>query len=412
MVPIKKNVGKVADEAAKNAANFRFRNLNGAILMSRFRRERLAEQYGLKPRDMEFLNALVEFTREWRVVGSGADARVVSNEVFVGQARLAQMMGCSLNTVAAAAKACTAAGLVVWLGRGKARMTAATGEWTNSTNRYTVTLLAAEVCAAAPAAVAAVAGDNALALVRETGEKVPAEVPAASAVAAVGTLDPRATETQNLRVASPKSGAECSSPSSGSKGSSSSSRGGAAEEEEVPLCLSDGRTVTSANRSKNGNYGGFLSDGKRYGCDAATMTALRAGAAVESREQQNGYQWLVVAEQGRSRDAEGLRALRTSDCRTRLMLRPDECRVEYDEAQGCWMFYFNGTETAVGFTHDEKMARKFSGGTALVADSQKGELNGAWCVWREASNRDENGEVTRGKPKSVEGHARSRSWAS
>ena len=38
MVPIKKNVGKVADEAAKNAANFRFRNLNGAILMSRFKR--------------------------------------------------------------------------------------------------------------------------------------------------------------------------------------------------------------------------------------------------------------------------------------------------------------------------------------------------------------------------------------
>jgi hypothetical protein len=178
------------------------------------------------------------------------------------------------------------------------------------------------------------------------------------------------------------------------------------------LCLSDGRTVTSAKRSGGGNYGGFLSDGKRYGCDAATMAALRAGAAVESRESQNGYQWLVVAAHGRSRDAEGLRGSRTSGCRTRLLLRPDECRVERDDAQGCWLFYFDGTESPLGFTENEEMARRFGEGHALVADSQYGERDGAWCVWRKASNGDANGEVARGKPSSAEGRTRSTSWAS
>lgn len=388
-IPAPKSVGKTSAETSTAARNVRFRNLNGAVLMSRFRRERLAERYGLKPRDMEFLNALVEFTREWRVVGSGADARVVSNEVFVGQARLAKMMGCSPNTVAAAAKACTAAGLVVWLGRGKARMTAATGEWTNSTNRYTVTLLASEVCADAPAAVAAVAGDNALALVRETGEKVPAEVPAASAVAAVGTLDPRATETQNLRVASPKSGAECSSPSSGSKGSSSSSRGGAAEEEEVPLCLSDGRTVTSAKRGANGNYGGFLSDGGRYGCDAATMDALRAGAAVEARRQQGGYQWLVAAPEARAREASS----RVSDDGRYRLLHPAECTLsEVDESGWLSFLAADGSTVAEAFVEAcAKLVEEFRGGGQIVA---RREDDGSWQPIRRASLR----ERERGKP--------------
>lgn len=176
------------------------------------------------------------------------------------------------------------------------------------------------------------------------------------------------------------------------------------------MCLSDGRTVTGAKRGANGNYGGFLSDGGRYGCDAATMDALRAGAAVEARRQQGGYLWLVVAAHGRSRDAEGLRESRTSDCRTRLLLRPDECRVERDDGQGCWLFYFDGTESPVGFTENEEMARRFGEGHALVADSQHGERDGAWCAWRKASNGDANGEVALGKPKSDAG--RSRSWAS
>lgn len=415
-IPAQKSVGKTGSDTSAAARNVRFRNLNGAILMSRFRRDELAERYGLKPRDVMFLSALVEFTREWRVVGAGADARVESNEVFVGQARLARIMCCSPNTVAAAAKACTAAGLVVWLGRGKARMTAATGEWTNSTNHYIVTLLASEVCSDAVETVAAVAGENALALVRDTGEKVPAEVSAPSAVAAVGTPETRATETQDLRVAPPKSGAECSSPSSGSKGSSSSSRGGAAkEEEDVPLCLSDGRTVTSAKRGGGGKYGGFLSDGRRFGCDEATVDALRAGAAVEAREQKGGYLWLVEAAQGRSRDAEGLRESRTSDCRTRLLLRPDECRVERDEEQRCWLFYLDGIESPVGITVDEQVARLFYEGKAVVADSGHGEMDGAWCVWRKASDADARSEVALGKPKSADAAAerpRRASWAS
>lgn len=375
--------------------------------MSRFRRDKLATRYGLKPRDMEFLNALVEFTREWRVVGSGAEARVVSNAAFPSQARLAKMMGCATNTVAAAAKACEAAGLVVRLGRGKAQMETATGVWTNSTNRYEITLLASEVCADAVAVAAVTESGNALALVRDTGEKVPAEVPAASAVAAVGTREARATEPQNLRVAPPKAGAECSDPSIPSKGSSSSRGGAAKEDEEAPLHLSDGRTVKSVKRNSTGNLGGFLSDGKRYGCDKATMDALRAGAAVEARQQQGGYLWLVEAAHGRSRDAEGLRERRTSDCRTRLLLRPDECRCEHDEESGCWLFYFEGTESPVGFTKDEQMARLFiHEGTALVADRQRGEQDGAWCAWRKASNRDANGEVARGKPSSVDGGSR------
>ena len=378
--------------------------------MSRFRRDRLATRYGLKPRDMEFLSALVEFTREWRVVGSGADARVVSNAAFPSQARLAESMGCATNTVAAAARACEAAGLVVRLGRGKAQMETATGVWTNSTNRYEVTLLASEVCADAVAVAAVTESGNALALVRDTGEKVPAEVPAASAVAAVGTREDRATEPQNLRVAPPKTGAEGSITSSGSKGSSSSSRGGAAkEEEEAPLCLSDGRKVTSSTRGKSGNHGGYLSDGKRYACDEATMSALRAGAPVEARQQQKGYLWLVEAAHGRSRDADGLRESRTSDCRTRLLLRPDECRVEHDQESGCWLFYLGGTESLVGFTDDERMARRFIEGTALVADRQQGERDGAWNAWRKASNGDAAGEVATGKPKSSTERARSAS---
>jgi len=403
---------KNAAGAPQDAAGFRFRNLNGAVLMSRFRREGLARRYGLKPRDMEFISALVEYTRSWNVVGSGADARIVSNEVFPSQASLAKAMGCAANTVAAAAKACEAAGLVVRLGRGKARLTTATGEWTNSSNRYQVTLLASEVCADRVEAVAAVAGENPLALVRETGEKVPAEVPAASAVAASGPPGDGATETQNLRVASSKTGAEGSSPSKGSKGSSSSSRGDAAkEEEDVPLCLSDGRTVTSAKRGGGGKYGGFLSDGNRFGCDEATMAALRAGAAVEAREQKGGYLWLVEAAQGRSRDAEGLRESRTSDCRTRLLLRPNECRIERDDAEGRWLFYLDGTESPVGFTYDEQMARLFTEGNALVAESSRGEQDGAWNAWRKASNNNEQSEVPLGKPRSADARTRS-SWAS
>ena len=410
MVPIKKNVGKVADEAAKNAANFRFRNLNGAILMSRFKRERLAARYGLTTRGLNFLTSVAEFTRSWSVVGSGADARVVSNVVYPGQAALAAVMNVrSKKTVDAGAKECEAAGLVTVTRDRRPRRDLVTGQTACASNRYQVTLLAAEVCADAAAAVAAVAGDNALALVRETGEKVPAEVSAATAVAAPAEREDSAVQGRGMRLGRAADAMECSNTS---KGSSSSSRGGAAEEEEVRLCLSDGRTVTGANRGKNGNIGGFLSDGHRFGCDEATMAALRAGAAVEARRQQGGYLWLVVAAQGRSRDAEGLRELRTSDCRTRLLLCPDECHVEYDEAQGCWIFYFNGTETAVGFTDEEAMARQFSGGTALVADSHKGELNGAWCAWRNASNRDASGEVALGKPKPKSDAVRSRSWAS
>lgn len=354
--------------------------------MSRFRRERLAERYGLKPRDMEFLNALVEFTREWRVVGSGADARVVSNEVFVGQARLAKMMGCSPNTVAAAAKACTAAGLVVWLGRGKARMTAATGEWTNSTNRYTVTLLASEVCADAPAAVAAVAGDNALALVRETGEKVPAEVSAAAAVAAPAEREGSAVQGRGMRLGRAADAMECSDTS---KGSSSSSRGGAAEEEEVPLCLSDGRTVTSAKRGANGNYGGFLSDGGRYGCDAATMDALRAGAAVEARRQQGGYQWLVAAPEARAREASS----RVSDDGRYRLLHPAECTLsEVDESGWLSFLAADGSTVAEAFVEAcAKLVEEFRGGGQIVA---RREDDGSWQPIRRASLR----ERERGKP--------------
>lgn len=407
-IPAPKSVGKTSAETSTAARNVRFRNLNGAVLMSRFKRERLAARYGLTARGLNFLTALVEFTRSWSVVGSGADARVVSNVVYPGQAALAAVMNVrSKKTVDAGARECEAAGLVTVTRDRRPRHDPVTGQCAHPSNRYQVTLLAAEVCADAPAAVAAVAGDNALALVRETGEKVPAEVSAAAAVAALAEREGSAVQGRGMPLGRAADAMECSDTS---KGSSSSSRGGAAEEEEVPLCLSDGRTVTGANRKPNGNYGGFLSDGKRYGCDAATMAALRAGAAVESREQQNGYQWLVVAAHGRSRDAEGLRESRTSDCRTRLLLRPDECRVERDDEQGCWLFYFDGTESPVGFTENEEMARRFGEGHALVADSQHGERDGAWCAWRKASNGDANGEVALGKPKSEAG--RSRSWAS
>jgi hypothetical protein len=137
------------------------------------------------------------------------------------------------------------------------------------------------------------------------------------------------------------------------------------------------------------------------------VDALRAGAAVEAREQKGGYLWLVEAAQGRSRDAEGLRESRTSDCRTRLLLLPDECRVERDDAEGCWLFYFNGTESPVGFTDDEQMARLFKEGTALVAERSRGEWDGAWSAWRTASNKNEQSEVALGKPRSAEARARS-----
>jgi hypothetical protein len=143
------------------------------------------------------------------------------------------------------------------------------------------------------------------------------------------------------------------------------------------------------------------------------VDALRAGAAVEAREQKGGYLWLVEAAQGRSRDAEGLRESRTSDCGTRLLLLPDECRVERDEAQGCWLFYFNGTESPVGFTDEEQKATMFKEGTALVADRSRGEQDGAWHAWRKASNGNAQSEVALGKPKSpLEARTRSTSWAS
>jgi hypothetical protein len=144
------------------------------------------------------------------------------------------------------------------------------------------------------------------------------------------------------------------------------------------------------------------------------MDALRAGLAVEARRQKGGYLWLEVAAVGRSRDAEGLREARTSECRTRLLLRPDECRVERDEDSGRWLFYFDGTESPVGFTDREKLAQAFIGGRALVADQARGEEDGAWFVWRSASSADANGEVALGKPKSdpPATAGRSSSWAS
>ncbi len=179
--------------------------------------------------------------------------------------------------------------------------------------------------------------------------------------------------------------------------------------------LADGRRIRSLARNKRGNWGGFLDGGVSCGCDDETMAALRAGAAVEAREQPGGYLWLVEAAQGRSRDAEGLRESRTSDCRTRLLLRPDECRVERDEEQRCWFFYLNGIESPVGFTVDEQKVRMFLEGTALVADSACGESEGMWEVWRKASNGDARSEVALGKPKSADAAAerpRRASWAS
>jgi hypothetical protein len=410
MVSAKSFVGKVADGAAAAARNVRFRNLNGAILMERFRRENLQARYGIGAREINFLTALVSFTRRWRVVGSGAEARVESDEAFPSQDALARTMGVkSVGTVNKAAKACEAAGLLRVNRSASPVFNKLTGRTENPSNRYTVTLLASEVCADAVETVAAVAGENPLALVRDTGEKVPAEVPAAARDRDTEATE-RDTEPHGMRFGTARDAVEVSGTSSASRVSSSSRGGAAKEEEDVPLCLSDGRTVTSAKRSGGGKYGGFLSDGRRFGCDEATVDALRAGVAVEAREQKNGYQWLVVAAHGRSRDAEGLRESRTSDCRTRLLLRPDECRVERDDEQGCWLFYFDGTESSVGFTENEEMARRFGEGHALVADSQYGERNGAWCVWRKASNGDANGEVALGKPKSEAG--RSRSWAS
>jgi hypothetical protein len=398
MVSAKSSVGKVADGAAAAARNVRFRNLNGAVLMSRFRRERLAAKHGLKPRDMAFLAAVVEFTRSWRIVGAGADARVVSDEAYPSQRTLAEMTGYSVRSMALAAASCAKAGLLV-VTRGTARRDDGNGEWVNCTNRYRVTLPASEVCPDAVDTVEAVtASGNALALVREE-----------DAGDAPATRGGGGTDAQRLQHPPAKTASDCSDSSKGS--ASSSRRAAAEEEEEVSLCLSDGRTVTSAKRGGGGNFGGFLSDGRRFGCDEATMSALRAGAAVEAREQSGGYSWLVEAAQGRSRDAEGLRESRTSDCRTRLLLRPDECRVERDEAQECWLFHLDGIESPVGFTFDEQMARLFDEGKALVADSAHGEIDGAWCAYRKASNGDANGEVALGKPKSAEGRTRS-SWAS
>jgi len=350
----------------------------------------------------------VSFTRRWRVVGSGAEARVESDEAFPSQAALARTMGVrSVGTVNKAAKACEAAGLLRVNRSASPVFNKQTGRTENPSNRYTVTLLASEVCADAVETVAAVAGENPLALVRETGEKVPAEVPAAARDRDTEATE-REPEPHGMRFGTARDAVEVSGASSASRVSSSSSRGGAAkEEEDVPLCLSDGRTVTSAKRGGGGKYGGFLSDGRRFGCDEATVDALRAGAAVEAREQKGGYLWLVEAAQGRSRDAEGLRESRTSDCRTRLLLLPDECRVERDDAEGCWLFYFNGTESPVGFTDDEQKARLFKEGTALVAERSRGEWNGAWSAWRTASNKNEQSEVALGKPRSAEARTRS-----
>lgn len=371
--------------------------------MSRFRRERLAAKHGLKPRDMAFLAAVVEFTRAWRIVGAGAEARVVSDEAYPSQRTLAEMTGYSVRTMALAAASCAKAGLLI-VTRGTARRDDGNGEWVNCTNRYRVTLPASEVCPDAVDTVEAVtASGNALALVREE-----------DAGDAPATHGGGGTDTQRLQHPPAKTASDCSDSS---KGSSSSSRREAAEkeEEDVPLCLSDGRTVTSAKRGGGGNFGGFLSDGGRFGCDEATMAALRAGAAVEAKPQRNGYLWLVEAARGRSRDAEGLRESRTSDCRTRLLLRPGECRAERDEAQGCWLFYLDGIESPVGFTDDERIARLFDQGKALVADSGRGELDGAWRAWRKASDADARSEVALGKPKSADAAAdrpRRASWAS
>lgn len=403
-----KSVGKAGSDTSAAARNVRFRNLNGAILMERFRRENLQARYGIGGREINFLTALVSFTRRWRVVGSGAEARVESDEAFPSQAALARTMGVrSVGTVNKAAKACEAAGLLRVNRSASPVFNKQTGRTENPSNRYTVTLLASEVCADAVETVAAVAGENPLALVRETGEKVPAEVPAAARDRDTEATE-REPEPHGMRFGTARDAVEVSGASSASRVSSSSSRGGAAkEEEDVPLCLSDGRTVTSAKRGGGGKYGGFLSDGRRFGCDEATVDALRAGAAVEAREQKGGYLWLVEAAQGRSRDAEGLRESRTSDCRTRLLLLPDECRVERDDAEGCWLFYFNGTESPVGFTDDEQKARLFKEGTALVAERSRGEWNGAWSAWRTASNKNEQSEVALGKPRSAEARTRS-----
>jgi hypothetical protein len=405
---------KNAAGAPQDAAGFRFRNLNGAILMERFRRENLQARYGIGGREINFLTALVSFTRRWRVVGSGAEARIDSDEAFPSQAALARMMGVrSVGTVNKAAKACEAAGLLRVNRSASPVFNKQTGRTENPSNRYTVTLLASEVCADAVETVAAVAGENPLALVRETGEKVPAEVPAAARDRDTEATE-RDTEPHGMRFGTARDAVEVSGTSSASRVSSSSRGDAAKEEEDVPLCLSDGRTITSAKRS-GGKYGGFLSDGRRFGCDEATMAALRAGAAVEAREQKGGYLWLVEAAQGRSRDAEGLRESRTSDCGTRLLLRPNECRIERDDAEGCWLFYFNGTESPVGFTDDEQMARLFTDRNALVAESSRGERCGAWNAWRKASNGDANGEVALGKPRSADAAAerpRRASWAS
>ena len=408
-IPAQKSVGKAGSDTSAAARNVRFRNLNGAILMERFRRENLQARYGIGGREINFLTALVSFTRRWRVVGSGAEARVESDEAFPSQAALARTMGVrSVGTVNKAAKACEAAGLLRVNRSASPVFNKQTGRTENPSNRYTVTLLASEVCADAVETVAAVAGENPLALVRETGEKVPAEVPAAARDRDTEATE-REPEPHGMRFGTARDAVEVSGASSASRvSSSSSSRGGAAkEEEDVPLCLSDGRTVTSAKRGGGGKYGGFLSDGRRFGCDEATVDALRAGAAVEAREQKGGYLWLVEAAQGRSRDAEGLRESRTSDCRSRLLLLPDECRVERDDAEGCWLFYFDGTESPVGFTDDEEMARLFKEGTALVAERSRGEWDGAWIAWRRASNNNEQSEVPLGKPRSAEARTRS-----
>ncbi len=359
--------------------------------MSRFRRERLRAKYGLTPRDEAFLAAVVEFTRSWRIVGAGADARVVSDEAYPSQRTLAEITGYSVRSMALAAASCAKAGLLV-VTRGTARRDDGNGEWVNCTNRYRVTLPASEVCPDAVDTVEAVtASGNALALVREE-----------DAGDAPATRGGGGKDAQRLQHPPARTASDCSDSS---KGSSSSSRGGAAKEEEEEMRLADGRRIRSLTRNKRGNWGGFLDGGVGCGCDDETMAALRAGAAVEARKQKGGYLWLVEAAQGRSRDAEDLRESRTSDCRTRLLLRPDECRVERDEEQRCWFFYLDGIESPVGFTVDEQVAREFYEDKAVVADSGHGESEGMWEVWRRASNGDARSEVALGKPKSADAAA-------
>lgn len=389
-IPAPKSVGKTSAETSTAARNVRFRNLNGAILMERFRRENLQARYGIGGREINFLTALVSFTRRWRVVGAGADARVESDEAFPSQAALARTMGVrSVGTVNKAAKACEAAGLLRVNRSASPVFNKQTGRTENPSNRYTVTLLASEVCSDAVETVAAVAGENPLALVRDTGEKVPAEVPAAARDRDTEATE-REPEPHGMRFGTARDGVEVSGASRASRVSSSSSRGGAAkEEEDVPLCLSDGRTVTSAKRGGGGKYGGFLSDGKRFGCDEATMDALRAGAAVEAREQKGGYLWLVAAPEARAREASS----RVSDDGRYRLLHPAECTLsEVDELGWLSFLAADGSTVAEAFVERHAhLVEEFRGGGQIVA---RREDDGSWQTIRRASLR----ERERGKP--------------